>query len=280
MNLPSTNAAPNAWRHPSGAKPLLSVLIPVYNERDNIGRLLDEVCRALRPLGPFQIIVVDDASGDDTHAVLAAARNDYPELLLARHPVNRGQSTAIATAARLAAADWLATLDGDGQNDPADLPRLLGERDRAGAAVKLIAGWRRQRQDSWSRRIASRIANAVRARLLGDATPDTGCGIKLFEREAFLALPRFNHMHRYLPALFQREGWSCVSVPVNHRPRSAGVSKYNNLQRLQVGLFDLVGVTWLLRRPCRHDRVQVLPALPAAAAEARSNAVDQVAHER
>ncbi|MEO8672821.1 MAG: glycosyltransferase, partial [Tahibacter sp.] len=152
---------------------------------------------------------------------------------------------------------WIATLDGDGQNDPADIPRLIAARDAGEAQVKLYAGWRVHRQDTGSKRWASKIANAIRSRLLQDATPDTGCGIKLFEREAFLELPYFDHMHRYLPALMQRAGWTTISVPVNHRPRGAGVSKYNNFNRALVGIADLRGVGWLIRRAKRTEIQEV-----------------------
>ena len=152
---------------------------------------------------------------------------------------------------KAARAPWIATLDGDGQNDPADIPKLLAERDKSPPELKLFAGWRVQRRDTGSKRWASKLANAIRSRMLRDDTPDTGCGIKLFEREAFLELPHFNHMHRYLPALMQRAGWKTVSVPVNHRPRTAGVSKYNNLNRALVGIADLRGVAWLIRRARR-----------------------------
>jgi dolichol-phosphate mannosyltransferase len=147
-----------------------------------------------------------------------------------------------------AAAPWIATLDGDGQNDPADINRLLAARAAAGADVRLFAGLRSTRRDSFNMRISSIIANAVRSRMLRDATPDTGCGLKLFEREVFLRLPYFDHMHRYLPALVKRAGFACQSVPVGHRPRTAGVSKYGMLDRLWVGLADLRGVAWLMRR--------------------------------
>jgi dolichol-phosphate mannosyltransferase len=146
---------------------------------------------------------------------------------------------------------WIATLDGDGQNDPADIPKLIAMRDESPAGIKLFAGWRVNRKDSGSKRWASKFANAIRSRLLRDATPDTGCGIKLFERAAFLDLPYFDHMHRYLPALMQRAGWQVKSVPVNHRPRGAGQSKYNNLNRALVGIADLRGVAWLIRRSKR-----------------------------
>lgn len=263
-------AAPRA-QHPHGPSDdlerlRLSVVIPVYNERENIGPLLDEVAAVLRPLGRFEAIVVDDASTDGTAEFLATLGERHPELRLVRHLRNRGQSIALATGVDHASAAWVATLDGDGQNDPADLPSLLAERDRAGAQVKLVGGWRQQRRDSWSKRIGSRIANAVRRRLLRDGTPDTGCGIKLFERQAFLGLPRFDHMHRYLPALFNRAGWTTVSVPVGHRHRRTGVSKYSNLQRLKVGLFDLIGVAWLLRRPFQAGEVRVHGQAATAAA--------------
>jgi dolichol-phosphate mannosyltransferase len=146
---------------------------------------------------------------------------------------------------------WIATLDGDGQNDPADIPKMLDLRDQAPAAVKLFAGWRVTRRDSASKRLGSRFANALRRRLLRDATPDTGCGTKLFEREAFLDLPWFDHMHRYLPALMLRAGWQVRSVPVNHRAREGGRSKYTNFGRALVGIADLRGVAWLIRRGSR-----------------------------
>ena len=147
-----------------------------------------------------------------------------------------------------ALSPWIVTLDGDGQNDPADIPKLLEAREQAGAQTKLFAGWRVNRQDSTSKRWASRWANRIRQALLHDDTPDTGCGIKLFERAAFLELPYFDHMHRYLPALMQRAGWKTVSVPVSHRPRVSGTSKYTNLGRALVGIRDLRGVAWLIRR--------------------------------
>ena len=165
-----------------------------------------------------------------------------------RHSRRSGQSTAIHSGVEAARAGWIATLDGDGQNDPADIPGLLEARSVAAADTKLFAGWRVDRKDDAGKRWASRAANAIRSRLLRDDTPDTGCGIKLFERKAFLALPYFDHMHRYLPALMQRAGWRTVSIPVRHRARSSGASKYNNLHRAWVGLRDLRGVAWLISR--------------------------------
>jgi len=231
--------------------PALSVVVPVHNERDNIVPLLTEIAAALRGKTDFEIVYVDDASKDDSLAVLAAAKAQFPELRVLRHLAQSGQSTAVRTGVKGAKGEWIATLDGDGQNDPADIPKLLAMRDESPATIKLFAGWRVNRQDSGSKRWASKFANAIRARMLRDETPDTGCGIKLFERSAFLDLPYFDHMHRYLPALMLRAGWQVKSVPVNHRARGAGQSKYNNLNRALVGIADLRGVSWLIRRSKR-----------------------------
>jgi glycosyltransferase involved in cell wall biosynthesis len=235
--------------------PRLSVVVPVFNEQDNVAPLVGEIVAALRgnPLldGDFEIVYVDDNSRDDTLAKLQKLKREVPELRVIHHVTQSGQSTAVRNGVKAARGEWIATLDGDGQNDPADIPKLLAERARSSADVKLFAGWRTQRKDTGSKRWASKAANAIRSRMLHDATPDTGCGIKLFERDAFLELPYFNHMHRYLPALMQRAGWKTVSVPVHHRARSTGVSKYNNLNRALVGVADLRGVAWLIRRSKR-----------------------------
>jgi len=236
--------------------PQLSVVVPVFNEQDNVGPLLREILAALRgkvafEAAAFEVIFVDDDSKDGTLAALQALKAEAPELRVLHHVKQSGQSTAIRTGVKAARGAWVATLDGDGQNDPADIPKLLDARASADRAIKLFAGWRVNRRDSGSKRWASKWANKIRSGMLRDDTPDTGCGIKLFEREAFLDLPYFDHMHRYLPALMQRAGWKTVSVPVNHRPRSAGVSKYNNLNRALVGLRDLRGVAWLIVRSKR-----------------------------
>jgi dolichol-phosphate mannosyltransferase len=233
--------------------PQLSVVVPVFNEQDNVAPLVGEIVAALRGRprdqgGDFEIVYVDDHSTDATFDSLRRLKAEVPELRVLRHVTNSGQSTAIRTGVKAARGAWIATLDGDGQNDPADIPKLLAQRAQSAPEVKLFAGWRVNRQDSGSKRWASKLANAIRTRMLRDATPDTGCGTKLFEREAFLDLPFFNHMHRYLPALMQRAGWRTESVPVNHRARSTGVSKYNNLGRAMVGIADLRGVAWLIRR--------------------------------
>ena len=232
-------------------QPRISVVVPVFNERDNVAPLVSEIVAALRGRLPFEIVYIDDQSRDDTLAMLQALKADTPELRVLQHAQQSGQSTAIRTGVKAARAPWIATLDGDGQNDPADIPKLIAARDTGSEQTKLYAGWRVNRQDSGSKRWASKWANAIRARMLRDETPDTGCGIKLFERDAFLDLPYFDHMHRYLPALMQRAGWSTVSVPVNHRHRTAGVSKYNNLNRALVGITDLRGVSWLIKRSKR-----------------------------
>lgn len=227
----------------------LSVVVPVHNERDNVAPLVREIEAALAPLAlAFEIVYVDDHSRDDTLEQLRALKAAHPRLRVLHHRTQSGQSTALRTGIKAARGRWIATLDGDGQNDPADIPKLLAARDAGDPKTKLYAGWRVQRRDSGSKRWASRIANAIRSRLLRDETPDTGCGIKLFERAVFLDLPYFDHMHRYLPALVKRAGWLSLSVPVNHRERTAGQSKYNNLQRAWVGLKDLRGVAWLIQR--------------------------------
>jgi dolichol-phosphate mannosyltransferase len=230
------------------AMPALSVVVPVFNEEGNVAPLVGEILAALRGQVDFEIVYVDDDSKDATRARLQALKAEVPELRVIRHLKQGRQSTAIRNGVKAARGAWIATLDGDGQNDPADIPKLLAQRAQAPVEVKLFAGWRVNRMDSGSKRWASKWANAIRSRMLRDATPDTGCGIKLFEREAFLDLPHFNHMHRYLPALMQRAGWKTVSVPVNHRHRGTGVSKYNNLNRALVGIADLRGVAWLIKR--------------------------------
>ena len=239
----------------------VSVVIPVKNEEENVAPLLAEIGGALQGVVPFEVIYVDDGSDDGTPAALAAAAARHPWLRVLRHACSCGQSAAIRTGVMAARHGWIATLDGDGQNDPADIPALLDaaldawhrSAPDAGAGRErprnlLIAGHRVNRNDSWLRRLSSRVANGVRGRLLGDDSPDTGCGLKVFGRDAFLELPFFDHMHRFLPALFLRHGGFVASVPVRHRPRTAGQSKYGVHNRLWVGIVDLLGVMWLQRR--------------------------------
>lgn len=237
----------------------LSVVVPVHNEAENILPLVEEIRAALSGLASYELIFVDDGSDDATAANLASAKD--PHLRVLRHRERYGQSTAIWTGVRAARSEWVVTLDGDGQNDPRDIAVLLAAQESAGNGWLLVTGHRRERRDSLMKRMSSRIANSVRGRLLGDRTPDTGCGLKLFRRDAFLELPYFDHMHRFLPALFLRSGGQVLSVDVSHRPRRHGRTKYGVHNRLWVGIVDLFGVMWLnarVRQPeleeLSHDR--------------------------
>jgi glycosyltransferase involved in cell wall biosynthesis len=235
----------------------LSVVIPVRNEAPNVVPLVREIAAALDGTLDYEIIYVDDGSEDETAAAVSALAREAPRLRLVRHRRSFGQSTAIRTGVKVARAPWIATLDGDGQNDPADIPRLWGMAQRAPSEPPLlVAGHRARRRDSAVKRLSSRIANGVRRALLGDGTPDTGCGLKLFSRALYLDLPFFDHNHRFLPALVQRAGGRVVSVPVNHRPRERGRSNYGTLDRLFVGIADLIGVMWLMRRA---KKVEIIP---------------------
>lgn len=229
--------------------PALSVVIPVRDEAENVARLSREIRDALPASRCFEIIFVDDASTDATAERIRSVRDtDVPQIRLLRHDIRCGQSVAVLTGVRAARSEWIVTLDGDGQNDPADIPAMLRILEDRGDELRLIMGNRLQRNDSVVRRLSSRIANGVRRGLLRDGTPDTGCGIKLFHRQTFLELPAFNHMHRFLPALFLRAGAHVTSVAVHHRPRINGQSKYGVWNRLWVGIVDLFGVRWLIRR--------------------------------
>lgn len=224
----------------------LSVVVPVRNEQDNVESLISEINAALKSVIQHEIVYVDDGSTDATYANLRALQNQYSQLRIVRHVKSCGQSTAVRTGVKFAQYDWVATLDGDGQNNPADIPKLLSALDEG---VELVGGNRRQsRRDTWVKRMSSVIANTVRSNMLRDDTPDTGCGLKLFSRAAFLDLPYFDHMHRFLPALIKRRGGKVVSVHVSHRNREHGKSNYGTLDRLMVGVVDLFGVAWLQRR--------------------------------
>lgn len=226
----------------------LSVVIPVHNEADNIADLIRETAGALREID-FEIVVADDASDDATETILSDLSTEFPELRVVRHVRQSGQSAGVLSGVRAARAPWIATIDGDGQNDPADILKLMARRDaEAAVGPLLVAGRRAERQDTARKKLQSRIANTIRARLLGDRTPDTGCGLKLFPRDAFLQLPHFDHFHRFLPALFIWMGGSVVSEDVGHRPRTGGRSHYGMWGRLAVGVVDLLGVMWLQRR--------------------------------
>ncbi len=230
----------------------LSVVVPVLNEAENVEPLVREIGEALDGIAiEYEIVYVDDGSSDGTPERLAALRQELPagRLRVLRHQRNCGQSAALHTGVEAARAPWIATLDGDGQNDPADIPKLLAARDDPSAppGLHLVSSVRMKRRDSWLRRLSSRIANGVRQRLLRDRTTDTGSGLKLFSREAFLDLPYFDHMHRFIPALIQRGG-EMATVEVSHRPRQHGRSKYGVHNRLWAGIVDMLGVMWLQRR--------------------------------
>jgi glycosyltransferase involved in cell wall biosynthesis len=225
----------------------VSVVVPVKDEAANVGPLAREIAAALDPGKPHEIIFVDDGSADGTGDALMALKHEIPALRVLRHSRNLGQSRSLWTGVKAARGDVIVTLDGDGQNDPADIPKLLRILD-AEAGVGLVSGVRTRRKDTASRRLATRFGNGLRNWILKDGATDTGCGLKAIRRDAFLALPYFDHFHRFLIALVQRDGWQTRFVPVNHRPRTAGRSKYTNLGRLLVSGRDLLGVRWLLTR--------------------------------
>ncbi|MCC6705935.1 MAG: glycosyltransferase family 2 protein [Gammaproteobacteria bacterium] len=241
---------------PAPADVLYSVVVPFFNEQDNVAPLLDEIGAVMAALGNYEVVTVDDCSTDGTRARLLACAAD-PRVRVVAHGCNRGQSAALCSGVDAARGAWVITLDGDGQNDPRDIPRLL-----AAIAVEqpplLVCGHRQKRRDNGLRLLSSRIANGVRSRMLGDDTPDTGCGLKLMHRAAFMKLPRFDHMHRFLPALIRRDGGGILSVPVSHRARVHGQSKYGVWNRLWVGIVDLFGVMWLKRRAFRAAPVEEL----------------------
>lgn len=224
----------------------VSVVVPVKDEAGNVGPLAREIAAALKA-EPHEIIFVDDGSTDATTAELRALKAEIPALRVLRHARNLGQSRSIRTGVMAARGDIVVTLDGDGQNDPADMPKLLALL-RTDPGLAMVSGVRVKRQDKASRRLASRLGNGLRNALLGDGASDTGCGLKTFHRDMFLGLPYFDHMHRFLIALTQREGGRVGYVPVNHRPRLQGASKYTNFGRLLVSVQDLLGVRWLQRR--------------------------------
>ena len=228
----------------------LSVVVPVHNENENLRPLIEEIETAVAALSDHEIIYVDDGSTDDTLARLQALKQEFPRLRVLRHRTCCGQSTALRTGIQAAKGPVIATLDGDGQNDPANIPAMLTawQELKQQSDTALVAGYRRNRKDTGWRKFSSRFANRIRAGLLRDETPDTGCGLKLFDRDLFLAMPYFDHMHRFLPALAQRAGSRVISVEVNHRPRTRGQSKYGTWHRLWVGVWDLLGVMWLQRR--------------------------------
>ena len=229
---------------------MISVIVPVMNEEGNIAPLINEIALAATTSPITEIIYIDDGSSDNTFNVLTSLTTQFPMLRVLQHDRRSGQSTALLTGIKAATNNIIATLDGDGQNDPADIPALydLYKTETITGAKVMITGRRKKRQDNFGRRFASRFANRLRAYLLKDSTPDTGCSLKMFARIDYLDLPFFNHMHRFLPALMIRNGVRLAHVDVSHRPRTTGVSKYTNFNRAIVGIADLMGVMWLQRR--------------------------------
>lgn len=237
--------------------PEVSVVVPVHNESANVLPLAEEIVAALEGRR-FEILFVNDASTDSTaQAVFAARATGIRQIRLLTHEHRAGQSAAVATGLRMALAPWVITLDGDRQDDPAEIPKFLAARDdTSNEGVGLFIGNRTNRRDDTIRKLSSRVANGVRRSMLNDATPDSGCGLKLMHRETFLRLPAFDHMHRFLPALFLNAGLRVVSIPVHHRPRAAGQSKYGLFDRLWIGIADLFGVMWLNSRTGRQLTVR------------------------
>ncbi|WP_300544070.1 glycosyltransferase family 2 protein [Maricaulis sp.] len=253
MSEPTTD-----YRRPSHADTPLraSVVIAVLDEAENVAAVCEETLRGMERAGAFEIVFVDDGSADATPQILQDIAGRDPRVRLVRHDRRCGKSQAVRSGVLAARAPWIATLDGDGQNDPDDLPDMLDKAWSGEGLAPLVAGTRVRRDDPLSRLIATRIANGFRSWVLGDHCPDTGCGVKVFHRDSFLLLPCFEGMHRFLPALFQRYGHPLINHPVKHRARAAGSSKYTNWGRALVGIFDTMGVIWLVRRTRAPGRIE------------------------
>ncbi len=233
---------------------LISIVVPVFDEEGAVAGLAGEIAAAFAG-APHEIIFVDDASRDATAQALQGLRGAFPQLRVLRHAQNAGQSRAVRTGVLAARGEIIVTLDGDGQNDPADAPRLVARLKAGGQGLGLVGGRRARRRDSAAKRVGSWVANTLRSRMLGDGAADTGCGLKSMRRSAYLRLPYFDHMHRFLPALMLREGLQIVFEDVGHRPRTTGLSKYSNLGRLKASVSDLAGVLWLQARSRRPGDV-------------------------
>jgi glycosyltransferase involved in cell wall biosynthesis len=238
-------------------KPDISVVVPVFDEEGAAPLLAREISAAFAGRR-FEMLFVDDRSRDGTRAALTALKHELPQLRVLSHAANSGQSRSLRTGILAARGEVILTLDGDGQNDPADGPKLVDALLAGPPELVLVGGERVKRQDSRAKKVASKFGNGVRKRLLNDTANDTGCGLKAFRREAFLRLPYFDHIHRYLPALMLREGYQVDFRPVNHRHRQTGQSKYTNLGRLWASLSDLLGVMWLQSRSRLPGRVEEL----------------------
>ena len=250
----------------SRTRPILSVVAPAFNEEDVLDAFHLDLTRTLETIEseyPFEIIYVNDGSTDATGERLAAEMQKRGNLRQIRHEASSGQSAAVRTGVRAARGKIVATLDGDGQNNPAFLVNLIEAIEKGGEKVGLAAGQRVGRKDTGFKRFQSRAANGVRNAILHDGTRDTGCGLKLIRRDVFRGLPYFDHMHRYLPALVARDGWRTLHVDVAHAPRHAGRSNYANLSRALVGAYDLVGVVWLIRRRKKARGVEATPGAGA-----------------
>ena len=239
----------------SASGPTLSVVVPVRNEAGNIAPLVEEIAAALAARGRFEIVYVNDGSSDATETELLGLMSSRPWLRQVKHAVSCGQSSAVRTGVAAARAPIVVTLDGDGQNDPAFIPKLIEAIEKDGSRVGLVAGQRVGRKASGFKKFQSRVANSVRGAVLRDGTRDTGCGLKAFRRDVFLALPYFDGLHRFLPALVRREGYEIAYVDVVDRQRRHGQSNYGMWDRLWVGLLDLAGVWWLIRRKRRVPEV-------------------------
>ncbi len=233
---------------PETAAVAVSIVVPVRNEAGNLAPLIAEIAAALDGRWAYEIIYVNDGSTDATGEKLAELRRSYRQLRQIRHATSGGQSAAVRSGVRAARGAIVATLDGDGQNNPVFLPDLIAAVEKGDGRVGLAAGQRVGRKDTGFKKLQSRIANAVRNAILHDGTRDTGCGLKAFPREVFLAMPYFDGLHRFLPALVRREGYDIAYVEVIDRPRHSGVSNYGFFDRLWIGIMDLAGVWWLIRR--------------------------------
>ena len=237
----------------------LSIVVPIHNEENNIAKLFEEIVTAIKTDYSFEVLFVDDGSNDSSLKILKDLNSQYNNLRIVRHKIKSGQSAALLSGVKFSYGEWIVTLDGDGQNDPKDIITLLTERNKLNfnEGLFMFVGQRKKRIDSNYKKIQSKIANIIRKSLLNDRTPDTGCGLKLFQRSLFLSLPHFDHMHRFLPALAIIKGASIISIKVNHRKRYSGTSHYGMIDRLFAGIFDLFGVLWLKKRLILVEPVEV-----------------------